>query len=449
MFQGRIWLLTLGLAFPLLIGNFVSFSYSFVDTVFISMIDRGSTAIISGMGLVIPIFILAIALSTGLGMGVSAVVARGMGEENRTVLRRAAASGFLIALVISALVLIASYLFGKRFIALLAGPGLSAFALEKAWEYLYFILPGFFFLMAGRVLIGILQGEGLNRKIALALAISTGSNLVLDPLCIFVLRMGVGGAALATTVAILIAALYVLPQFRKGRTNTVLSFSFWRADARLVREILRTGMPHTIGQLAEGVSYLLLNRLVSSIGEAAMNSWTLCIRIDQLLLIPIFALSGANLTMVGQNFGRGKLERVRLIFRTNVLLSAGVLVAFASVYSGLAPFIFRAFSSLPGVVAGSVRQVRVLAFTFIGTAFAMITVTTFQSTGYPGRAMLLTLMRLGMISLPLGYLLHHMVSWGMWSIYLAIGVSNLTVLAASWFWGKHTLQDLRFQAVAY
>jgi putative MATE family efflux protein len=448
MFEGRIWRTTLRLAFPLMIANLVSFSYAFVDTVFISMIDRGSTAIISGMGLIIPIFILAIALSTGLGMGVSAVVARGMGEENPMVLRKVAASGFLIALVISAMVLIASYLFGRRFIALLAGPSLSAFALEKAWEYLFFVLPGFFFLIVGRVLIGILQGEGLNRKIALALAISTGSNLVLDPLFIFVLRMGVGGAALATTVAILIAALYVLPQFRKGRTRTVLSFSFWRAEAHLVREILRTGMPHIIGQLAEGVSYLLLNRLVSSIGEAAMNSWTLCIRIDQLLLIPIFSLSGANLTMVGQNFGRGKLERVRLIFRTNVLLCAGVLVAFASVYSGLAPFIFHAFSSLPEVVAGSVRQVRVLAFTFIGTAFAVITVTTFQSTGHPGRAILLTLMRLGMISVPLGYLLHYLLSWGMWSIYLAIGLSNLTVLATSWFWGKHTLQDLRFQAVA-
>jgi len=448
MFEGSIWRITLRLAFPLMIANFVSFSYSFADTVFISMIDRGSTAIISGMGLIIPIFILAIALSTGLGMGVSAVVARGMGEDNPTVLRKVAASGFLIALVISALVLIASYLFGRRFIALLAGPGLSAFALEKAWQYLFFVLPGFFFLIAGRVLIGILQGEGLNRKIALALAISTGSNLVLDPLFIFVLRMGVGGAALATTVAILIAALYVLPQFRKGRTHTVLSFSFWRAEAHLVREILRTGMPHTIGQIAEGVSYLLLNRLVSSIGEAAMNSWTLCIRIDQLLLIPIFSLSGANLTMVGQNFGRGKLERVRLIFRTNLLLGAGVLVAFASVYSGLAPFIFHTFSSLPEVVAGSVRQVRVLAFTFIGTAFAMLTVTTFQGTGHPGRAMLLTLMRLGMISVPLAYLLHYLVSWGMWSIYLAIGASNLTALATSWFWGKHTLQDLRFRAVA-
>jgi Na+-driven multidrug efflux pump len=79
---------------------------------------------------------------------------------------------------------------------------------------------------------------------------------------------------------------------------------------------------------------------------------------------------------------------VRLIFRTNLLLGAGVLVVFASLYSGLAPVIFHAFSSLPEVVAGSVRQVRVFAFTFIGTAFAMVTVTTFQGTGQPGRAML-------------------------------------------------------------
>jgi hypothetical protein len=53
-----------------------------------------------------------------------------------------------------------------------------------------------------------------------------------------------------------------------------------------------------------------------------------------------------------------------------------------------------------------------------------------------------------MISVPLGFLLHYLVDWGMWSIYLAMGVSNVTALAISWFWGKRTLQDLRFQAVA-
>jgi putative MATE family efflux protein len=447
MFEGRIWPLSVRLAVPLMLANFVSFFYSFVDTAFISLIDRSSTAIISGMGLVIPIFILALALSTGLGMGVSAVVARGVGEKNETVLRRAASSGFLIAVGVSLVVLTASYLFGKRIIALLAGPALSSFALEKAWEYLVFILPGFFFLMAGRVLIGILQGEGLNRKIAMALAISTGSNLVLDPLFIFGLRMGVGGAALATTVAILVAGLYVLPQFRAGRTRTALSFNLFRAEPRLLLEILRTGMPPTIGQVAEGVSFLLLNRLVSSIGEAAMNSWTLCIRTDLLLLIPVLSLSGANLTMIGQNYGRGEIERVRRIYRSNALLAAGMLVGFAGLYAGLAPYIFHAFSSLPEVVAGSVRQVRVLAFSFVGTAVAVITVTTFQATGHAGRAMVVTVARLGLVSVPVAYLLASLTDWGMWSVYLAVGISNLTILVLSSVWGSRTLGSLRFRTV--
>ena len=448
IFEGTIWRVTLRLAVPLMLGNFFYFFYSFVDTAFISLIDRQSTAIISGMGLVIPLFILAIALSLGMNMGVSALVARGVGEKNRKVADRAACSGFLIALGVSAVVLGVSYPLGPQILRLFAGAAISEEALQKGWEYMLFILPGFVLLMFQRVLTGIFQGEGLNKYIAYSLILSTGFNVVLDPVFIFLLGMGVGGAALATTVSVLIAVLFLLLQFKRGRTRTKLSVNLLNADRGLLREIVRVGAPHSLGRIAEAVSYMLLNGLVSSIGEAAMNSWTLCIRTDQLVLVPVWAFSGANLTMVGQNYGKGHLKRVHRIYKTNALVAAGVLVLFAGLYFGAAPIIFKAFSSLPRVVNGSVQQVRYLAFTFVGIAVTVATVSTFQATGHPGKGLILTLLRLGLISVPLAFLLVPVTGWGMRAVFLAIGSTNLAVFFVSWFWGNRVLSRLEHRRIS-
>jgi putative MATE family efflux protein len=448
MFKGTIWRLTIRLAFPLVLGNFVYFFYSFVDTAFISLIDRQSTAIISGMGLVIPLFILAIALSVGMNMGVSALVARGIGEKNRKVINRASCSGFVVALSVALVVTAVFYPLGKRILHLFAGAAISDEAIEKGWEYLIFILPGFVLLMFQRVLTGVFQGEGLNKYIAVALILSTGFNIVLDPVFIFLLGMGVGGAALATSVSVLLSVLYLLLQFRRGRTRTKLNWNLFQADKKLVKEIVRVGAPHSLGRIGEAVSYMLLNGLVSSIGEASMNSWTLCIRTDQLALVPVWAFSGANLTMVGQNYGKGYLRRVHEIYRTNVLVLAGVVLFFAAVYFGAAPIIFRAFSSLPEVVNGSVRQVRFLSLTFIGVGVTVLTVSTLQATGHPGKGLLLTLLRLGLISVPLAFLLVPVTGWGMKAVFLAIGSTNLAVFVFSWFWGNRVLSRLEHRAVA-
>ena len=447
MFEGVIWKTTLRLSLPLMLGSFVYFFYQFVDTAFISLIDRQSTAIISGMGLVIPLFIIAIALSLGLNMGVSALVARGIGEKNRMVIERVADSGFLIAFVVSVLVLAAGYIFGKDLLRLMAGAAISEDALQWGWEYLVFIMPGFAVLMFGRVLMGILQGEGLNKPIAAAMVISTGLNIILDPIFIFLLRMGVGGAALATSVSIFAAFFYLLNPFRRGRTQTRLGLNILKANKTLVKEIVRVGLPHSLGRLAEGISYMFLNGLVSSIGEASMNSWTLCIRTDQLALVPVGACSGANLTMIGQNYGKGHLERVHSIYRVNALFTAAVLTFFAGLYFAASPIIFQAFSSLPHVVEGSVRQVRFLAFTFIGTAVTMITVSTFQAIGYPGRGLLLTILRLGFISVPLAFLLVTFTELGMNGVFIAIGSSNILILIVAWFWGNWTLRKVEHRVI--
>ncbi len=447
MFEGPILPLTARLSIPFFISNIIYLFYLIIDTYFITLIDRGSTALISGTGLVFPIYFLFMALAMGLNIGVGTLVARGIGENNNTAIERAADSGLLIAITLVIITLTLGYVYGEEVLVFLAGKALSREAIDNGLQFFYYLLPAMGLMLIGQVLLGILQGEGLNRYIAVASIISTVLNLVLDPLFIFTLKMGVGGAGLATSVAIGGTAVYVIGIFVKKKSSIPIHWNVFKARRELVNEIIRIGSLHSIGMISMSVTFMFLNNLVSTIGQDAMNAWALCGRTDQIILIPAFAISGATITMVGQNYGRNNLPRVASIYKWNTLLGIALVVLLAVIYNAAAYPLFRAFSSVDGVIAASVTQVRFLSFTFIGVSTAMISAATFQATGKPSPALIITLVRLGILAVPLAFMLVYWFHLQMVGVFIGLGLGNLLALPLAWGWARRHLEFLSFKKV--
>jgi len=444
MFEGPVFPVTARLSLPFFISNFLSLLYLIVDTFFISRIDPNSTALISGTGLVFPIYFLFISLSVGISIGVSSLVARGIGERNRIVIENSADSGLLIALIITLGTIPAGYAWGPRIMNALAGEGMSAEAITYALQYFYYLLPGLALLLVGHVLLGVLQGEGLTRYIATASVISTILNCVLDPFFIFTLGMGVPGASLATSVAIGITAVYVIGIFVLKKSAVPIRWSVLRARGALVKEIIHIGSLQSLGMIAVSATFMLLNKLVSSIGQDVMNSWALCGRTDQLLLIPTFAISGATITMAGQNYGRNLPERVYHIYRLNLLAGIGLVAVFAVLYNLCSYPLFALFSSVPEVIESSVTQVRYLSFTFLGVTAGMISGSVFQATGKPLPAFIITLFRMVFVTVPLAFLLVRHYEMGIVGVFIGLGAGNVLALPLSVAW---TLRYLRTMEV--
>ncbi len=447
IFEGPILPVTIRLGLPILVSNLLNFFYNIVDTVFISMIDRGSTALISGTGIVFPVYFLFLSLASGLGVGMSTLIARSIGERNKDALRHGMASGFLLSVIIAAVTLPLGYLFIDDILTLLAGKGMSREAIGYGAQYFVWVLPGLAIMVFGQVLMGILQGEGKTRHIAIAMTVSTLANIGLDPLFMFTFRMGVAGAAAATTVSIAMAGVYVLFVFLSGRSAAPLNLNIFQARPSMMRQIVTIGFPQSVGMLSMSIAFMALNKLVSGIGEAEMNAWSLVGRVDQLVFIPIFAVSAANATMIGQNYGRRNLERLPRVNDTNLLASMAVIAVLAAVYILGAPILYRAFSSVEEVLALGVAQVRWLSFTFVGVAAAIICGGAFQGTGTPIPALVITLLRIGLVSVPLSCLFVLGFGWGMPGIWAAMGASNLVSLPLSWGWARRHLRRLKFRSV--
>jgi len=420
----------------------MQFCYALVDTMFIARIDPSSTAIISGTGLMFPLFFLFMALSMSLSIGVSALVGRVIGQNNRELASHVMPSALLISLSFAVPALLAGYLFSHSFIHFLAGDKLSAEAIGYGMTFFSWLLPGMAVMLFGNVFTGILKGEGQTKRIAIAMTISTIMNIILDPVFIFGCKMGVAGAGLATSLSVLTVTIIMIIAFRNDKSSFQFSANLFKSKWSVMTEIIKIGFPNFLSMAALAISFIVFNKVVSSIGQVYMNAWTLVGRMDQIVLIPSFAVAGATVTMIAQNYGRGNMERVRKIYLHNVVLAMILVGCAALVYVISAPYFFRLFTNVKEVLDFATLQVRVMAFTFVALSAVIVSTSTFQATRKPLPALFFALIRMGLISIPISLVLVFVLHLKMWGVYLALGFGNLWAFPIAFFWTKRHLGKL-------
>jgi Na+-driven multidrug efflux pump len=193
------------------------------------------------------------------------------------------------------------------------------------------------------------------------------------------------------------------------------------------------------------ISFMILNKIVGTIGQTSMNAWTLAGRMDQMVLIPSFAVSGATIPICAQNYGRGLLDRVRNAYKRNIVVGLCMVGCAAIAYNILAPWLFRAFSDVPEVISAAVRQVRIVSWSFLGVSAAIISSAAFQATGRPLPALALTVLRVGVISIPLALLLVFRFNMGMLGVWVGLATGNSIMLPLAFSAAWLHLKKLQFK----
>lgn len=216
--------------------------------------------------------------------------------------------------------------------------------------------------------------------------------------------------------------------FPTGKSSIPFSLNILGARKSLLAGIITIGFPQSISMLSLAVSVMLLNKLVSGIGQTEMNSWSLVGRIDQLIFVPLFAISSANVTMIGQNYGRKNMQRLLQVNDRNIWASIVLLTGLALLYMLFAPLIYSAFSGVPAVVGHCALQVRLISLNFVGVASAVIAGSTFQGTGNPLPPLVITVVRTVLLPVPLAFLFASGLGWGMRGVFIAMALSNLLIL---------------------
>lgn len=441
--QGSIAKTSIKLGIPVAIAHLLILMYNIVDTIYISFIDRESTAIMSGIGLIFPIYFLYIALSTGLMIGISSLVARAIGEKNQKVLDRIADSGLLLIITITGFTFVIAYLFGGSIIKIMAGTNLSTEAVKYGLDYFYFIVPGMGLLIGELTLLGILQGEGLTRYFGTSMLISNLLNVILDPIFIFTLKMGVGGAALASSISILMSVIYIIFIFLNKKSSIKIRWNVFKAKFSVIIEILRIGVPHILSIIALSISFMFLNKLIGSINEEVMSAWVIFGRISDLLMLVTYGISSSTLIMIGQNFGNKNIIRVNEIYKTNIIIvTIGTLIT-ALLLNVFASLIVRFFTDVQSVIDATVLQIRIISFTYIGISVSMIVSNSFQGTGKAMPGFLITIFRMGALTIPLAYASVYTWNTGFIGIIISSATVNIITFFGTFIIGYFYLKNLK------
>lgn len=436
LLNGPIASTTLKMSMPILISQILTFAYIMVDTLFISMIDKDSTEYLSGAGLVYPIYMIFFTIARGLYLGTSSLTARSIGEKNERSLQKLGHSGMLLAVIISAVTLIAGILFGSGLIRGLGGSELTSGTTHYGIVYFFSMLPCMVLMLLFNTFGGILQGEGQAKQFGLASAGSTILNIILNPILIFGFDLGVMGSGLASSISTALAVLYFAYLFARNKTTVPMRWRLFQGEGKQIKEILRIAIPASIGMFLINLSAIVLNRMTGNISEENMNAWVLVSRVDQLFMIPAYAIGLTTIPMIGQNFGRGNVVRSGKIFNVNLLICLGGSAVLGLFYALFAPQLFHAFTSVQEVIDISTRQVRWLVATTVALSGITVIGCSFQATGRPIPSLINNIIRSLITAFPLALPLIGFSVNSMNPIYVCVGLANVLTFVISLIWAS-------------
>ena len=304
------------------VGLMAIFAVDLMNMVFISWLkDEEITAAVGYAG---AILFFTTAFGIGLSIAVSALVARAVGMRDLALARQKATNGLILGIIIGVVFSAVVWVFLPQIVALLGATGRTA---EWAVHFLAIVTPAQPFLMVGMIGGAILRSHGDARRAMMATIVGALVNAVIDPVLIFSLDLGLTGAAIASVISrVVIAAMALLPiiwHYGGFDRPTVRGL---QADAGAVFGIAG---PAILTQLATPTGQAIVTRMVAGYGEAAVAGMAISGRLTPVALGVIFAMSGAVGPIIGQNYGAGRMDRVRRAF-WDALIFAALVVAISA-----------------------------------------------------------------------------------------------------------------------
>jgi putative MATE family efflux protein len=333
------------------VGLMAVFAVDLVNMVFIAMLGQAELA--AAIGYAGAILFFTASFGIGLSIGVAALTARALGAGATGEARRRATNGLVLGLLVGMVFATVVWVLLPQLVAALGATGRTH---ALAVEYLAIVIPSQPLLMIGMIGGAILRSHGDARRAMWATLAGALANAALDPLLIFGLGLDLTGAAIASVasrVVIAVVALIPIQRHHGGFDRPTIAGVL--SD---LRPVLAIAVPAILTQVATPVGAAFVTRAMSSYGEAAVAGMAITGRLTPVAFGVIFALSGAVGPIIGQNFGAGRLDRVRRAFRDGLIFTALVILLVSALLYALRGPIADLF--------GATGLARELVFLFCG-----------------------------------------------------------------------------------
>lgn len=345
--EGVIWKQLLIYFFPILLGTFFQQLYNTVDAVVVGNY-LGKEALAAVGGATGTIINLLVGFFVGLSSGATVVISQYFGGGDEEGVSRAVHTSIALSLA-GGIFLTFVGIFGARWA--LEMMGTTADVIGGATDYMRIYFAGVIMNLLYNMSSGILRAIGDSRRPMIYLIICCLVNIVLDILFVGFMHMGVAGAAIATISSQAVSAILTMRALMRTEECYKFVIKKLRVDFPLLGRILRIGFPAGIQSMMYSISNLLIQANINALGTDTMAAWTAFGKVDSIIWMVMGAFSVSVTTFVGQNWGAGKVDRVKSSIRTGMVVELLSTLIMSGVILLTGQHLIRLFTQDEGVIA--------------------------------------------------------------------------------------------------
>lgn len=421
--------LLLKLAVPTVIAQLVNMLYNIVDRIYIGHMPGDGSLALTGVGVCMPLILIISAFSAFVASGGAPKASIFMGKGDYDSAEKILGGCVTMQIVISVVLTVVLRIFGKK---LLLAFGASENTISYALSYMNIYVLGTLFVELTLGLNAFITGQGFAKVGMITVLIGAAANIILDPIFIFLFKMGVAGAALATVISQGISCVWVLV-FLCGKKSAVrLKVENLIGGVRLLAPCVALGLSTFIMQSSESVISVCFNSsLLKYGGDIAVGAMTILSSVMQFAMLPLQGIAQGAQPVTGYNFGAGNGERVKKSFKILLILSVSystllwlTIMAFPQMYAHL----FTNNAQLIEFSAGALRIYCAAMFMFgIQIACQM----TFISIGNAVCSIALAVLRKFVLLIPLIYILPNFMSDKTAAVYTAEPTADMIAVVCT------------------
>ena len=406
------------LALPVVLSKIVSLIYNMADTFFIARTK--DTDLVAGVSICAPIFLLMVSLGDLFGLGGSSVMSRLFGQQKDEEGKRVSCFTFYSAIATGILVAAIMLLLRSPILHMLGAEG-EVF--HYASEYYTWIALGAPFIILTLIPANQLRTEGLATIAMIGSIVGSIVNIILDPVFIFGLNMGAGGAAIATVLGNVATDIVFALCISKRSQKLTIDPRMVKIDLATIGAILAIGLPSSINNLMNSFGTALLNRSLITYGADKVAAMGIASKVNMLVAMIMIAFAFGAQALIGYNYGAKNKERLREVIKFDLLVQMIIAFVGGAILMLFAPQMIRLFMNDPAIMETGALLLRrmLLGLPFIG--IFLVCSTLFMSAGKSLPTLILSLSRQGILFMIVLFVLAKI--WGYNGVITAQPVADL------------------------
>lgn len=418
--------LLITMSLPMMISMVVQALYNIVDSVFVSRVSEDALTAVS---MAFPLQALCIALGAGMGVGVNALLSKSLGAKDNDMVNKSALNGLFMTFVSYLVLLIIGIFAVKPFYMIQTD---SADIIQYGTDYLSVICCFSFGMFFQFTFERLLQSTGRTFQTMITQTVGAVTNIILDPIFIFgyfgVPAFGVKGAAIATVIGQIIAAVLALIMNIKVNTDIDFSLKGFKPDIKIIGMIYKVGLPSIIMQSIGSVMVFCLNKILIVFSSTAVAVFGVYFKLQSFVFMPVFGLNNGLIPIMAYNYGAKKKDRM---IKT---IKCGLLIAFSIMSIGMVVFelfpdaILALFEASDNMLAMGKVALRTIAIHFPIAAICIVLGSAFQALGNAVYSMFVSIARQLVVLIPVAYALSKLgnVNYVWWCFPIA-EIMSLTI----------------------